>query len=39
VALIYADKERTGDIVLTRKELCLLRALRNQAALAFKQIV
>jgi len=39
VALIYADKERAGDISLTRKELCLLRALRNQAALAFKQIV
>lgn len=39
VALIYADKERAGDIALTRKELCLLRALRNQAALAFKQIV
>lgn len=38
VALIYADKERAGDIALTRKELCLLRALRNQAALAFKQI-
>ncbi|GAO35226.1 serine/threonine protein kinase [Sulfuricella sp. T08] len=39
VALIYADKEHAGDIALTRKELCLLRALRNQAALAFKQIV
>ncbi len=39
VALIYADKERAGDIALTRKELCLLRALRNQAALAFKQTI
>jgi transcriptional regulator with GAF, ATPase, and Fis domain len=39
VALIYADKEQAGDIALTREELCLLRALRNQAALAFKQVV
>ncbi|BAN34283.1 protein kinase:GAF [Sulfuricella denitrificans skB26] len=38
VALIYADKKHAGDIALSRKELCLLHALRNQAALAFKHI-
>ena len=39
VALIYADKERAGEIALSRKDLGLLRALRNQATLAFKQII
>ncbi len=33
--LIYADKARAGDIVLGEKDLALLRALRDQLALAF----
>ena len=37
VALIYADKDRAGDIVIPEKELSLLRTLRNQAVLAIKQ--
>lgn len=37
VAMIYADKERAGDIVIPEKELSLLRTLRNQALLAIKQ--
>jgi serine/threonine protein kinase len=37
VALIYADQEKAGDIVITDKELSLLRTLRNQAVLAIKQ--
>lgn len=37
VALIYAEKERAGDIEITEKELSLLRTLRNQALLAIKQ--
>jgi len=37
VALIYADKDRAGDIVIAEHELALLRTLRNQALLAIKQ--
>ena len=36
-ALIYADKARPGGIALGEKELSLLRTLRNQAVMAFKQ--
>lgn len=37
VALIYADKDNPGEIVIPEKELSLLRTLRNQAVLAIKQ--
>lgn len=37
-ALIYADKARPGAIDLGEKELSLLRTLRNQAVMAFKQV-
>ncbi|HJW02660.1 MAG TPA: HDOD domain-containing protein [Azospira sp.] len=37
VAMIYADKDKAGDIVIPEKELSLLRTLRNQALLAIKQ--
>ena len=37
VAMIYADSENSGDIVIPEKELALLRTLRNQAVLAIKQ--
>lgn len=36
-ALIYADKAQPGAIALGEKELSLLRTLRNQAVMAFKQ--
>jgi HD-like signal output (HDOD) protein len=36
-ALIYADKSQPGGIELGDKELSLLRTLRNQAVMAFKQ--
>ncbi|HEV7913368.1 MAG TPA: HDOD domain-containing protein [Albitalea sp.] len=36
-ALIYADKAKPGGIDLGEKELSLLRTLRNQAVMAFKQ--
>lgn len=36
-AMIYADKVRPGGIDLGEKELSLLRTLRNQAVMAFKQ--
>lgn len=36
-ALIYADKATPGGIDLGEKELSLLRTLRNQAVMAFKQ--
>ena len=36
-ALIYADKSTSGGIELGEKELSLLRTLRNQAVMAFKQ--
>ncbi len=35
--LIYADKPQAGGIELTDKELALLRTLRNQAVMAFRQ--
>ena len=37
VALIYADNDEAGAIVMPEKELSLLRTLRNQAVLAIKQ--
>jgi len=37
-ALIYADKAEPGGIELGEKELSLLRTLRNQAVMAFKQV-
>ena len=36
-ALIYADKATAGGIALGDKELSLLRTLRNQAVMAFRQ--
>ena len=39
VAMIYADKDAAGDIVIPEKELSLLRTLRNQALLAIKQSI
>lgn len=39
VALIYADKDKAGDIQISDKELSLLRTLRNQAVLAIKQSI
>jgi eukaryotic-like serine/threonine-protein kinase len=36
-AMIYADKAVAGGIELGEKELSLLRTLRNQAVMAFKQ--
>jgi hypothetical protein len=36
-ALIYADQSTPGGIVLDEKELALLRTLRNQAVMAFRQ--
>ncbi len=38
VALIYADRETAGSIVIAERELTLLRTLRNQALLALKQM-
>lgn len=35
--LLYADKAEPGGIVLGEKELSLLRTLRNQAVMAFRQ--
>ena len=37
VAMIYADADHAGEIVISEKELSLLRTLRNQAVLAIKQ--
>ena len=37
VGLIYADKAEAGAIALGEKELSLLRTLRNQAVMAFRQ--
>ncbi len=37
--LIYADKAKKGGMALDEKELALLRTLRNQAVMAFKQSV
>lgn len=39
LALIYADRARAGEIVLSEKALSLLRTLRNQALLAVKQSI
>ena len=36
-ALIYADMAQPGQIALDEKELSLLRTLRNQAVMAFRQ--
>jgi eukaryotic-like serine/threonine-protein kinase len=36
-ALIYADMARAGDIRIDERELSLLRSLRNQAVMAFRQ--
>jgi eukaryotic-like serine/threonine-protein kinase len=36
-ALIYADQKAPGGILLDEKELALLRTLRNQAVMAFRQ--
>ncbi|OQW89248.1 MAG: serine/threonine protein kinase [Rhodoferax ferrireducens] len=35
--MIYADKAQKGGLVVDEKELSLLRTLRNQAVMAFKQ--
>jgi eukaryotic-like serine/threonine-protein kinase len=35
--MIYADKAHQGGLVVDEKELSLLRTLRNQAVMAFKQ--
>jgi hypothetical protein len=35
--LIYADKSEQGGLRLDEKELALLRTLRNQGVMAFKQ--
>ncbi|MBB3196275.1 serine/threonine protein kinase [Roseateles terrae] len=37
-AMIYADKAEAGSVVLDEKQLALLRTLRNQAVMAFKQV-
>ncbi len=39
VAMIYADCVRAGEIVISEKELSLLRTLRNMAVLAIKQSI
>jgi hypothetical protein len=36
-ALIYADHAVAGGIAVDDKELALLRTLRNQAVMAFRQ--
>ncbi len=37
LGLIYADKAEAGSLQIREKELSLLRTLRNQAVMAFKQ--
>ncbi|WP_297360732.1 serine/threonine protein kinase [Thauera sp.] len=37
VAMIYADKDRPGELRINEQELAMLRTLRNQAVLAIKQ--
>jgi len=37
VGMIYADKAEAGSLQINEKELSLLRTLRNQAVMAFKQ--
>jgi hypothetical protein len=39
VAMIYADRAQAGEIVISEKELALLRTLRNMAVLAIKQSI
>ncbi|WKB53735.1 serine/threonine protein kinase [Eleftheria terrae] len=39
LGLIYADKANAGAIAISDRELSLLRTLRNQAVMAFKQAV
>jgi len=39
LAMIYADRQRAGEIVIAEQELSLLRTLRNQAVLAIKQSI
>jgi eukaryotic-like serine/threonine-protein kinase len=39
IGLIYADKNKAGEIVLAEGDLALLRALRDQAAAAFGKSV
>ncbi|MBE2259376.1 MAG: HDOD domain-containing protein [Rhodobacteraceae bacterium] len=39
LAMIYADREHAGEIVISENELSLLRTLRNQAVLAIKQSI
>lgn len=36
VALIYAERDAAGSLVIPEKELALLKTLRNQALLAIK---
>jgi hypothetical protein len=38
VGLIYADKSEQGGLRVDEKELALLKTLRNQAVMAFKQL-
>lgn len=38
IGLIYADSGTVGDIELSEQELSLLRTLRNQAVMAFRQV-
>lgn len=37
IGLIYADRAQAGEIALSDKQLSLLRTLRNQAVMAFRQ--
>jgi hypothetical protein len=37
LGMIYADKAEQGSLVVDEKELALLRTLRNQAVMAFRQ--
>ena len=37
LALIYCDMENAGDMAISEQQLSLLKTLRNQALLAFKQ--
>lgn len=35
--MIYADKAEQGSLAVDEKELAMLRTLRNQAVMAFRQ--
>ena len=37
-ALIYADQARSGGLAVGDRELALMRTLRNQAVMAFRQV-